>query len=57
MHVIDGVEIRALSKLCGPLLNSRRTFGFFSSASIHACFDGTWGGPDRWPARGLMRPA
>ena len=56
MHVIDGVEIRALSALCGPFLVSRRTFSFASSATVPACLDGTRGGPARRPA-GLVRPA
>ena len=57
MHVIDGVEIRALSALCGPFLVSRRTFSFASSATVPACLDGTRGGPARRPARGLVQPA
>ena len=49
MHVIGRVEIRALSALRDPLLDSRRTFWFPSSTIVTACVDLTRGGPARQP--------
>ena len=37
MHVIIGVEIRAISVLRDPFLDARQTFSFASSAIYRAC--------------------
>ena len=57
MHVIIEVEIRALSALRGPCLDARRTFSFAFFVTVPASLDLTGGGPARWSARGLVRPA
>ena len=54
-HVIDGVEIRALSALRGHFLDLSRTFLFASSATVPACLDLSRGEPARWPTRGLRK--
>ena len=57
MHVIAGLETRALSALRGRFIDARWTFSFASSATKPVCFDDTRGGPARRPSRGLVRPA
>ena len=57
MNNVEGGEMRALSALRGPFLDSRRTltFSFASSATVPAWLDLTLEGV-LWPARRLVRP-
>ena len=51
------MEIRALSALRGPFLDSKRIVSFASSVTVPTYLDGTRIGPPRRPARGLVLPA
>lgn len=55
MHVIAGLEFRAVFALRGMFINARWTFAFASSATVSAFVDGTRGGCARRPTRGIVR--
>ena len=55
--VIAPLDFRRLSALRGLSIDTRWAFPFPYSATAPACLKLTPGGPVRWPARGVVRPA